>query len=281
MTRHVGSRGRIGLCLDDRPLRFALGLTLAAVLGAALVLLYQSTHGVQMVFLDSLTYLSVARNLLQGDGFVRWSGQPFDAAWPPGYPLLLALASLGRFDPVAVAGPFNAALHGVTIFAAGCWLRQRIASRFLVGWGCLVLAGAAPLLKMTAAMMSDYAFALCVTLSLSQLDLFLARGRGRHLAAAAAGTGVAALTRYAGLPLIAASLALLAWQPGISLRIKAVRAGAFTLLSLAPIGAWLYRNYRLTGVFTSSEGTPALGLTWSRAPPRCSGSGANGSCSPL
>ena len=240
--------------LEDRR-RFALFLAVLAALSAALALLRQSTHGFALIS-DAVTYVSVARNLLAGEGFIRWNGAPFGAVWPPGYPLLLALASLGRFDPVAVAGPLNAALHGAAVFAAGHWLRQRITSRFLVFWSCLVLAGAAPLLNLAATMMAESPFILCVTLALSQLDRFLIHGRVRHLATAAAYAGLAALTRYPGLPLIAAGAALLAAQPGARLWIKALRASAFALVALAPIGAWLYRNYRVTGTFTDMDRFP-------------------------
>ena len=248
---------------NTRQLRFALGLAVLAALSAALVLLYQSTHGIKMVFMDSVTYVSVARNLLQGEGFVRWNGRLFGAVWPPGYPLLLALASWGGGNPVAVAGPFNAMLHGATVFAAGHWLRDRIASRFLAFWGCLALACAAPLLHAATTIMSEPAFVLCVTLAFIQLDHCLARGRRRRLAAAAACAGLAALTRYAGLPLIAAGTALLALQPGIRPRIRAGRASAFALAALAPLGVWLYRNYRVTGSFTHMDDFVPSGRTLS------------------
>ena len=249
--------------LDDRQLRFALCLALLAVLSAALGWLRQSTHGFPLR--DSVNYIALARNLVQCESFarlwqgeclVRWNGAPFETIWPPGYSFLLAAVSLGRFDPLAVAGPFNVALLGATVFAAGHWLQRRIASRFLVFWGCLVLASAAPLLALTATVMSDLAFVLCVTLALSQIDSFLVRGQVSRLAAAAACAGLAALTRYVGLPLIAAGSALLAVQPGIRLRTKAVRTGAFALAALAPLGAWLYRNYRVAGAFTYMDQSP-------------------------
>ena len=264
------SRERVmRFALGDRQLRFALCLALLAVLSAALGWLRQSTHGFPLR--DSVNYVALARNLVQCESFARlwqgeclvhWNGAPFKTDWPPGYSFLLAaVSSWGRFDPLAVAGSFNVALHGATVFAAGHWLHRRIASRFLVCWGCLVLAGAAPLLALTATVASDFAFVLCVTLALSQIDSFLVRGQVSRLAAAAACAGLAALTRYAGLPLIAAGSALLALQPGIRPSIRAGRASAFALAALAPLGAWLYRNYRITGTFTFLDNSPANNKT--------------------
>ena len=130
--------------------RFSLWLAVLAALSAALVLRHQSTHGVRIMFMASVNYVSVARSLLDGEGFIRGNGTPYETFWPPGYPLRLALTRLGLVDPLAVVGSFNAALHGAPVFAAGHWLRQRIASRFLDLWGSLALAGAGPWLYLAA-----------------------------------------------------------------------------------------------------------------------------------
>ena len=100
-----------------RPHRLTLLLAAIAAAGAGLVLARQATYGVA-IGQDSLLYASVARNLLAGDGFYLYNGKPL-IVWPPFYPFLLAAASLGMFDPLAVAGPLNAAIFGLTIFIVG------------------------------------------------------------------------------------------------------------------------------------------------------------------
>ena len=78
---------------------------------------------------DSVSYIAAARNLLDGNGFHTFNrGDPY-VWWPPLYPLLLAVASLEVFDPLAVAGPVNAVLFGLTIFVVARYLRRRLASR--------------------------------------------------------------------------------------------------------------------------------------------------------
>ena len=91
--------------------RLTLLIAGTAVLGVALVLAREATYGVWLPGRDSLQYIAAARNLLAGRGLTGYEGAAF-TTWPPGYPLLLAAASLGVFEPVKVAGPLNAALFG-------------------------------------------------------------------------------------------------------------------------------------------------------------------------
>ena len=53
-----------------RPDRFTLTLAALALLGAALILARQVNYGVG-IDLDSTIYISVARHLLEGEGFVE------------------------------------------------------------------------------------------------------------------------------------------------------------------------------------------------------------------
>ena len=125
-----------------------------ALLGAALILARQVNYGVGL-FLDSTIYISVARHLLEGEGFVQLTNKELYVAWTPLYPLLLAAASLFVFDPLNVAGPLNAAIFGLTIAVAGHYLRQRIHSRFLILWACLAILFSIPLTLMANTAMSE------------------------------------------------------------------------------------------------------------------------------
>ncbi len=179
-----------------RPDRFTLLTAAIAALGAALVLGRVLPFGV-LVNSDSAHYIAAARSLLSGEGFLRFEGSPF-STWPPLYPLLLAAASLGTFDPVAVAGPLNAILFGLTVFVVGRYLQQRLASRLLAAWGCLATALAVPLLEWSSYAASEPLFILLAILALVQTDRFLADGRHRTLVWAAAFSALAWQTRYVG-----------------------------------------------------------------------------------
>ena len=225
-----------------RPDRFTLTLAALALLGAALILARQVNYGVS-INTDSINFITVAKNLLAGEGLVElWTKTDFILTSPL-YPLLLAGSSLFIFDPLDAAGPLNATIFGLTIFAAGQWLRQRIHSRFLILWTCLAILFALPLASWASTVMTDTPFVLFVTLALLQTDNFLQKGKQASLLWAAVFTALACLTRYIGPALIFTVLPLLLFQHGIAPFEKLKRIGLYAAVSATPICLWLLRNF--------------------------------------
>ena len=218
-----------------------------AVIGAALVLARETTHGVGW-HSDSLVFVSIARNLLAGEGFIQfaqWANpQMF---WPPIYPLLLAAPGLLAWDPMDAAGPLNAAIFGLTVLVAGLWLRGRLQSGWLAWWGCLAVMLSLPLTREASWALTEPLFILLATLSLVQLDRFLDNGKHRSLAWAAAFAALAYLTRHMGIALVVASAVLLALQPGTATPLKAKRITMHALISLAPMGLWTLHIWLFRG----------------------------------
>ena len=230
-----------------RPDGFTLLLTAFAATGAALVLARELNFGVAL-HTDSVLYVSVARSLLAGEGFLQFvQGWGPMTIWPPLYPLLLAAPGLFAVDPLDAAGPLNAVVFGLTVLVAGLWLRQRLLSRWLALWGCLAVMLSLPLTGEASWAMSEPLFILLTTLSLGQVDRFMEHGKRRSLAWAAAFAALACLTRYMGIALVATTALLLALQPGAAMPLKAKRIAAYALASLAPMGLWMLRNWLLTG----------------------------------
>ena len=229
-----------------RPSKSALLFCIPAVLGAALVLARETTHGVGL-HSDSVIFVSVARNLLAGEGFMQFvEGWKPMMAWPPLYPLLLAAPGLFGLDPLDAAGPLNAAAFGLCVLVAGLWLRRHLQSRWLAWWGCLAIMLSLPLASEASWAMSEPLFILLATLSLAQADSFLQSGKRRALAWAAAFAALACLTRYLGVALVAATVLLLAAQPGAAMPAKAKRIAAYALVALAPLALWILRNWLLS-----------------------------------
>ena len=231
-----GPRGRA----FPRPDGLTLAIVAIALLGVGLVLAREAFQGVAL-HLDSVEYIGTARNLLAGDGFVRLNGHVYDA-WAPLYPMLLAAASFGAFDPLDVAGPLNAAAFGLTVCVVGRWMRRRLSSRILVVWACLAVALAVPLSRAASAALSEAPFILLATLALFHADTFLRDGGRGALAWAAAFTALACLMRYLGLPLIPAIALLLFVRGGGPLRRRAVRALGWALAAAIPVALWMLRN---------------------------------------
>ena len=234
MTPDETPRGIIARVAQQR---FALLLAALSLFAACLVLLRNASYGPAISY-DAAIYISVARSLLDGDGFVQFDSRPYTRTAPL-FPALLAAAGAPGFDPRDAAGPFNAAVFGLTVFAAGWWLRRRVRSPFLLAFGCLAVALSAPLVELVSSAMSESAFFLLAVLALHHADRRIGGGGGSALIWAAAFTALACLTRYVGVSLLAAIGLTLALSSGASLRRRWRDAALFIAASAAPLCIWL------------------------------------------
>ncbi len=223
---------------------FTAFLAVISALGAALVLLREVNYGVGLSP-DSVLYLSTARNLLEGNGFVYYWGTYLNA--PPIYPLILAFSGLFGTDVVAAAGHVNAAAFGLTIFAMAMWLRSRVQSRFLVVWASLACALLPPLVYVSTYAWTEPLFILFTVLSLFALDRFLDTRQRLFLVLAAVCATLACLTRYPGVIVIASAFALLALQRGVTFPEKIKDATVYFAIAIVPISGWMLRNFLISG----------------------------------
>ena len=225
--------------------RFTPALIALAALGGALALARQATYGVSVSF-DSINYLAVAEHLFEGRGFRNYDWGTY-AQQPPLYPLLLAAASLGVFEPIRVAGMLNAALFAATILVAGRYLRRRVGSGWLACWGAGAIALSLPLGDLGSWALSETAFILFATLALIRTDDFLAEGRNATLIGAAAFCTLAWQTRYIGVAVTAVAAAALCFGSGSGLRDRIRRSGLLATASAVPMVLWMVRNHFAVG----------------------------------
>ncbi len=238
--------------------RFTALLAALGALGTGLVLLREVNHGVR-VGGDSLTYLSVARSLSEGRGFVLWNGHMYENA-APFFPLALAFARLLGLDAMDAAGYVNATAFGLTVFTTAMWLRRRVASRFLVVWAGLACVLSPLLAQLSAWTMTESLFVLFTTLSLSTLDRFLDTGQRSCLLRAAICAALACLTRYIGVTVVASALLLLLWRRSTTFTTKTKDAALYAVMALTPIGVWMSRNFLNSGTWTGQ--LVASDFTW-------------------
>ena len=227
---------------------FTLLVVVLAVSGGVLVYTQVFPYGAHLNT-DSFSYLSAARSLLSGEGYLIFGGSGKTDLWPPIYPALLALASLvSGMDPLAVIDPFNAIIFGLTVLVLGRWLNWRLEHRPLMVWACLAALFIEPVVWVATHARSESLFILFTTLALSSADRFLKMsGGGSHLLAAAVWTALACLTRYAGVTIVAAVAPLLLLQRSYGLRARFVHTAMYAVVSVAPFAAWLVRNLVTTG----------------------------------
>lgn len=236
---------RSALASRRRPDRLTLLIAAIALTGFGLVMARQATYG-PVLGQDAIRYVSIAQNLLAGQGFTWLFDEPY-TVWPPLYPVALAAATLGVFSPLAITGPLNAAIFVFTIFAVGQFLRWRLQSRFLTVWGCIAVALSVPLVSTASYALSDPLFILMTVLALIQADKFLVEGKTSSLVWAAVFCALAWQTRYMGIAAPVLVGLLLLFQRGAPLPQKARRVAGFSLIAGLPMALWLLRNYLVAG----------------------------------
>lgn len=245
----------------------------AAAFGVVWALLRTASHGAA-VTPDSVGYLSIAANLLEGAGLRDYRGYDLLGA-PPLFALILAAAGSLGGDLAAAGRWINALAFGLVILIAGAWLRRRLRSTPIAVVAVLALVGPFPLSNQFSYIMSEPLFILWTVLALAALDLGGKEMTWRWLTLAAVCAGLAALTRFAGVAVIATGVAVLLAGPrprqstpqpsrakhgvrpskldrarGARRALVARRcrqAGLYACLATAPLAAVIARNWILTG----------------------------------
>ena len=214
-------------------------IAVLAGLGTAHILVRTATYGAALTR-DSSILLSTAMNLLAGEGWRDFSGSPIPG-WPPLFPLLLAAGGWVGIEPVAAGRLVNAAAFGLTILAAGCWLRSNLRSRWLTLAATATIAASLPLSELASRFLTEPLFVLFTLLALIQWASFLHRRTDAPLWRAAVCTSLAALTRWPGVVLIGAGVLLL--LPLARLK----QTLGFGAISSLPLLAVLVRNWTVSG----------------------------------
>ena len=215
------------------------------VLGALLILLREANFGVGLTW-DSGSYLSVARNLVAGNGLLEWNGTRYQGAAPL-FPLLLAAVGLFGVDAAAAAGSVNAAAFGLTVFAVTVWLQRHVRAPLLAVWAGCACALSPALAPAAAHAWNEIVFILFVVVSLSLLDRFLSAGKLPALLLAAVAAAAASLTRYLGVTLIGAGALIILLRNDAAVRTRIRDAAIWSAASTALFGAWLVRNIFVLG----------------------------------
>lgn len=216
-----------------------------AVAGVALSLVSTSRYGVG-ISSDSTAYISVARSLLAGRGYVCHDGSLY-TGWPPLFPTLLAAIGLTGIDPAIGARLLNALAFGGIILASGVVFARCLKSKALVVVATSSVVLSYPLLDISIMALTEAVFVLLIVLFVLRMSVFLRDGRTLSLAIASILAGLCLLQRYTGVSLIVAGAILIAvseqharlWR-----RLKHV--ACFLVISCSPMALWVVRNLLVT-----------------------------------
>ena len=228
-----------------------MSIATISLLGVALALFRQSGYGVIKSH-DSIFYISMARNLLEGNGLLAFNGE-YMTHWAPLVPILYAAGGLGLIDPIHVPGPMNAAMLGATALTVGIWARRRLESRFVAVCACAVVALGVPMTMRADYALSETPFILFATLALFALDEHIERGGRAAFLWATVFAALALATRYTGVFLVFVCCAVLTARRDGTLIENARSAALFAAIPFLIMAAWLVRNYLTTGIWANPD----------------------------
>lgn len=243
----------------------------AFAIGAAAMLLYARFFS-EVMFpysYDSASYISAARNLLEGKGLLAPTLADGDEdlqviyLWPPGFPLLIYLFSFALGTPYEAA-LFISRLSLALVPVAAFWLVRpyctpvRALLLSLLFWTPL---GLMPHAYYTG---SDACFFLLALVSTGAFLRGIDRNDVRLLAAAGAMGGASLVIRNAGLALLAAQAAILiiaSLDENFDLKLMFRRAASWGLAVAIPVTGLLIWNKVQFGTLSPYEMPPSnLGL---------------------
>ena len=227
------------------PPRPAFAFFLIPVLGVVLVA--YGTHRGAGESRDSLRYLRGAENLARGNGYTDVSStserEPI-TLWPPLYSIAIAAPVVAGVSTRAAVRIVNVICFAATLCLVGVLVRRLAPASRAAPFFAMAFVLAAPAVVRNHLMAwAETLFVPLMLLGLLKLADYAQRDRLSDVAFAGMWLGLAAVTRYVGLAVIAgAALSLWVWD-----RKRGTRAwkslATFSVVALAPAAAWFVRNY--------------------------------------
>ncbi|KIO76433.1 hypothetical protein TH53_14935 [Pedobacter lusitanus] len=232
-----------------------------SLIGFILILIYTRHSGVG-ISPDSIVYVSVARNLNAHGMLIDYNLKP-TVDFPLFYPLFLGVTSfISRIDPVA-AGPYlNALLFAIIIFCTGKLIDSFTGtSRYYKLVILLSIAISPSLFDVYAMLWSETLFILLIILFMLAFTSYLKTRSVAGLIGCAIIAGLACVTRYAGITVIATGLMMMVFDRSLNWKKKIFHGALFSLVAIALLAANLFRNAMYSDSLTGprESGITSLG----------------------
>ena len=226
---------------------------IAAVIGFTIIQIFSKHSGIG-VSPDSVTYISAARHLLEGHGFLAFDNSPV-VDFPAGYPFFLAtLSFITRLDALQYGPLLNGFLFGGLIYLSGTVMNgfshtSKWYKRVLLS--CLVLSPA--LLEVYSMLWSETLFLLLLILFTISIKKYLEKLTEKWLFISAILVSLACVTRYAAIVLVGIGLFLIFFEgkPAWGRRIR--HCFYFGIVSLLLLVINLIRNETFAHLATGAR----------------------------
>jgi len=222
-------------------------LLVLSFIGGGIIWFASSPYGIGLSP-DSVTYIAVARHVLQGQGLTGYDGMPHTEQ-PPFYPLVLASAAyVSGSDPLQVARPVSVALVVVIIFLSGL-LFLKYLKQFpeLAVLGAVAIVVAPPVINVGRMAWSEPLFISLMLLSLLLAHCYLKEGTIPSLALFALSLALTSLTRYIGFAFLAVGAFVVMSRKKDSMRAFFCHFTVYLLWGGLLPALWLARNFLVSG----------------------------------
>ncbi len=221
-------------------------LGILGLVGTSMILLLTSHHGAGITP-DSAAYISAARNLAEGNGFLTYNGLHL-VVQPPLYPIMLAvIKKIILIDPQISAGYVNAVLFGLIIYLAGLLLLRYLHSFALIFLGTVSVLISYALVQASFMVLSELLFIFLVLLFLYYFGIYQAKRDFVSLFLFSISAALASLTRYTGVIMILTGITCIILWTKNNNKEKFWHSLIFLLITVLPITIWIIRNYFISG----------------------------------
>ena len=211
---------------------------------------------------DSTNYLSAARHLIGGAGYIDFDLAPY-VWWPPLYPALLSVLSLPVLtNPLEWARWLNILLFAATI-GGGFYLTAQIASLrspWMLMAAALILICSRPTVTTFSFLLSEPLFIFSMVFYFVCLYRFLKFGRTMDALGFTLFAAVHVLSRYIGAVLVGVGLMTTLFLIPGSWYQRLTRALSFGAASSFMVILWLWHNILVSRSLTGPRPSPRYGI---------------------
>jgi hypothetical protein len=235
--------------------QFWLALSiLLSCLGIALILHY--TRLVPGAGGDSVHYVMGAENMLNGNGYARFSGEGLTrpiTGFPPLYSIVLAGVGLTGIDLFEGARILNAILFGGSIFLTSLLIWNHTRSLWASVIGSAFVMTSLSLVEIHGMVMTEPLFIFLMLLTIYSLTQYLSSQNLYHLILSGILISLATMTRYVGLSLLATAGLSILFLSQSHWRRRLLDCVALSSFTFIPLYFWLRRNASVGGTAVNRE----------------------------
>lgn len=216
--------------------------------------------------LDSVSYITAARNLLHGQGLQDIHSHPQDVNlhiqktkmapmthFPPLYPTILALIGILGIDPLLGSELLALITFGINLFLVYFITYRYTKSYWLSLLSSFFALSSIDMLRIHSHALTEPLFITFILLTIFSLANYLEKNLKIFLYLSAIMASLAWLDRYIGITLVVASILSLWLFKKCNLKIKIIDSVIFIIISCLPISLWMTRSILIANSATNRK----------------------------